>query len=848
MRIAYLIEKESMTEVVSRTVVGQCALLAGRGHEIWILAPGDRPDWVPAGVQFHKVGRWVFALAFDLLGQCDAVVATHHSQAAVATDVGTAAPFLILPEEALFGKRLAPEVELMETLRGLPVAVLTTSLAVREWVKQVGARYPVYVCDEFPVSGVEGGGGWDGAKIEDALVQGIRWHQERVPAFSSLGLAMIVRDEQENLRRCLESVRPIVDQIVVVDTGSCDNTVAVAEELGAEVVRHDWRQDFAAARNASLARLSTDWVIVLDADECLTASSYPVIRRAILNPSVDGFLLDIINVTGEILVSGALVHSSVRLFRRRSGFQYEGCLHEQVAPSILRNGGRIRPLPGASILHYGYLGAMVSARDKKQRNLAIVRRQVEEDPRNAFAHFNLGMECLRQGDRPRAIKAFRRSFRLLPGLDASYAPALLKNLAACLLEEEKYQDASALLELAEEVYPDYVDLALLRGIALNRMKRYEEALVVLEKCVEKGEAPALYMTQVGAGSFLARMAMVEAYLGMGRFDEAAENYRVASREMVERLGGTIAEGRPRSSGRAASCWIAAERLVGEGDLSGAVAAYRELMDPEVRQELLPTQLAALWQRKIILELVAGDPSVARQDVRLLRGVNPRGADACAALLNLLLEEVDPQRREVLATAGGVGEAELDQPGFVANPELCWEDVVVPLTTLLDTGLSTWFAKACRWLASGSMQEAKLNLELGKLFFQRGCDEAAAQYLLASARAGVADAAGFWQLGELSSRHALPADARVFYRQAIRQAPKVPRYWISLALSYHDAGRDRAGLRVLSLARHHTGGEIIQATRMALEISSRLTSRAEPPGGQQGLGRPQGGGMGERTSV
>ncbi|MEW6569379.1 MAG: glycosyltransferase [Chloroflexota bacterium] len=633
---------------------------------------------------------------------------------------------------------------------------------------------------------------------------------------------MIVRDEEENVRQCLATVKPVVDEMVVVDTGSRDNTVAVAEQMGAKVVKQEWRDDFAEARNVSLEHLSTDWVLVLDADERLAQSSQSAIRRAILNPVVDAFLVDIINVTGEVLISGALAHSSARLFRRRPEYRYEGYLHEQIAPCIARTGGHVRPLPGASILHYGYLGAVVAARDKSERNMAIVRRQVEEDPRNGFAHFNLGMEYVRRGDRQRAIKAFQRSFRLLPGLNVSYAPVLLKNLAACLLEDQRHEEALALLELGEQVYPDYVDLALLRGIGLNRSRRYREALTVLEACVEKGEAPAFYMTQVGAGSFLARMAMVESYLGLGRFDEAAESYRLAAREMVERLGGAVASALAKHAPGAAALWETAEHRVEDGDIAGAVKAYRQLMDPQVRRELLPTQLVPLWQRKALLEVLAGDLDAAYEDIRLLQGINASAAEACRLLAGVVAES-DSTGDKVLPFAGsGGGAADPAHPGHVGS-RLSWHDVAVPLTTLLDAGREMWFARACEWLASGPVEEAELDLELGKLLFQRGWYDAAARHLLASVRAGATDAVALGQMGELAARGGLPADARAFYRQAIRLSPKVPRYWVSLAASYHAAGNDRAGLRVLDLARRCTGGEIIEATRMALEISSRLRS-------------------------
>jgi glycosyltransferase involved in cell wall biosynthesis len=107
----------------------------------------------------------------------------------------------------------------------------------------------------------------------------------------TLTLCLIARDEEALLPACLASVRGVVDQIIVADTGSTDRTAALALQAGAEVIDHPWQSDFSAARNAALSAATGDWILVLDADERLSAGSGAVIRQAIQSGGFDlGFL------------------------------------------------------------------------------------------------------------------------------------------------------------------------------------------------------------------------------------------------------------------------------------------------------------------------------------------------------------------------------------------------------------------------------------------------------------------------------------------------------------------------------------------------------------------------------
>ena len=195
---------------------------------------------------------------------------------------------------------------------------------------------------------------------------------------------MIVRDEEQALARCLESVDGIVDEMCIVDTGSSDATVAIARRYGAQVATFDWCDDFAAARNASLSLASGQWILVLDADEVLVDED-----RA--GRELRAFAAEHPDCGGQVLIENQLddgesSYSTVtRFFPRSSTWVFAGRVHEQV----LRQ-GKIprRKETGVRVRHFGYMAAQ---RDRKiARNEDLLRQVVKRHPADSFSAYQLG--------------------------------------------------------------------------------------------------------------------------------------------------------------------------------------------------------------------------------------------------------------------------------------------------------------------------------------------------------------------------------------------------------------------------------------------------------------------------
>jgi GT2 family glycosyltransferase len=192
-----------------------------------------------------------------------------------------------------------------------------------------------------------------------------------------LSACLIVRDEEASLAACLASVAGVVDEIVVHDTGSVDDTPSIAAAAGARIIFGQWHQDFGRARNEALAHCNGQWVLWIDADEIFHPAEG--LRRALLaGPNIDFLNLAIDNVVDD---HGTLAHGHAgsRIFRR-SRARWAGRLHEQLVP---RSGQP--PLRGAKadvgrFTHHGYSARNIAGRDKLQRNLAVARLATVEDP------------------------------------------------------------------------------------------------------------------------------------------------------------------------------------------------------------------------------------------------------------------------------------------------------------------------------------------------------------------------------------------------------------------------------------------------------------------------------------
>ena len=245
---------------------------------------------------------------------------------------------------------------------------------------------------------------------------------------TQLSLCMIVKNEEKLLPRCLSSVRDLVDEMVVVDTGSSDRTVAVAQSFGARVYHFEWCNNFAVARNEALQYVSGEWVLVLDADEVLTSDIVPSMQEAIARPNHL-----VVNLVRQEVGAVQSPYSLVsRLFRRHPQVNFSRPYHAMIDDSVAEllktePHWQIVSLSPVAIHHYGYQPEAIAAQDKDNRAKHSMEGYLAAHPDDPYVCSKLGALYLRIGQRHDGMELLERG--LQSAADASVLFELHYHLA-----------------------------------------------------------------------------------------------------------------------------------------------------------------------------------------------------------------------------------------------------------------------------------------------------------------------------------------------------------------------------------------------------------------------------------
>jgi tetratricopeptide (TPR) repeat protein len=349
-----------------------------------------------------------------------------------------------------------------------------------------------------------------------------------------LSLCMIVRDEQELLPRCLRAVAEVVDEIVVVDTGSTDATIEIARSFGARVIEREWSGSFAEARNVSFDAARGDWLMYLDADEVLVREDAALLRSLSGRTWREAFYLSETSFTGELDGGTAVAHDALRVFRNRPEYRFEGRLHEQIAHRLPGYLSERIEVTDVRLEHYGYLGAVRDGRAKARRNIELLRLEQAEGPATPFLHYNLGCEHAAAGEAMHALGEFERAWELLQGVadrdSHRFEPALISRLAKTLRACGRAREALAVAGDGLERFPAFTDLVLEQALAASALGQDDDAIALYERCIEMGDAPRGYTARVGGGSYLPRLHLAECRLARGEFGQAIELLEQCLRE------------------------------------------------------------------------------------------------------------------------------------------------------------------------------------------------------------------------------------------------------------------------------------------------------------------------------
>lgn len=348
--------------------------------------------------------------------------------------------------------------------------------------------------------------------------------------FRRLSLCMIVKDEEEFIERCLSSVKGVVDEMIIVDTGSSDRTIEICKSFGAQVLSFPWNGSFSDARNYGIERATGDWILWLDADEEVEASDVYKLRDILY--SDDYFMsIHLINYYGDQpdpTKTFDIAHA--RLFKNNKGFKFHNNIHEMLnVNEVFADFDEVPAMKTVPIklYHYGYLDSMNESKKKFERNLSMLKKELKQKEYSPWMEYHIASEYYRA---KKFDKAFDYVNRSIMGFlkELKTPPSLLYRLKySILINSGSIDGAWQGIDRAITLYPDYVDLHFYKGLILYVRDMFKEALEVFDHCLDLGEDNLQHLTLQGVGSFQAMYYKGCCLEKLGEIEDAARSYALA---------------------------------------------------------------------------------------------------------------------------------------------------------------------------------------------------------------------------------------------------------------------------------------------------------------------------------
>lgn len=400
----------------------------------------------------------------------------------------------------------------------------------------------------------------------------------------TISLCMMVKNEEKRLPTALKSAAAWVDEIIVVDTGSSDDTVRIAQSFGAKVYHHPWENSFSKHRNQSIGYATGDWILIMDADEELEQPTVHLLHQIVFDPEVNVFFFELKNQLKE---GGESFILHPRLFRNLEGFHYEGQVHNR---PVFQGPGAKAPV---GLLHYGYAEDPETMERKHQRRLAMIRKWVEKEPEDYIARAYLSHTLLEKVDTlEEAVQEGSTALGLArqQGAPATNLPRIYYPLLSALAGLQKAEEVLLHAQECFEAVPSYPDSLLFLAWAHYVRHRWSEVCQASQRFLELQERSRtnpeefIYfenMTADRINSALVRWVIAEAYLG--HEDQAL---RVLERMLPE----TDAQEATKN---------AVTTLMGAGfmGLAGRMARRLQELQPQWEWAGLAAQTADLYQNR-----------------------------------------------------------------------------------------------------------------------------------------------------------------------------------------------------------------------------------------------------------
>ena len=343
----------------------------------------------------------------------------------------------------------------------------------------------------------------------------------------TITLCMIVKDEADFISACLESVKGLVSEIIIIDTGSTDQTIELCKNHGAKLFPYKWKNDFADARNYGLSFATGDWILWLDADETLDVTNISLITETLSNTNAHLLSLPVLNYHGKtkpVDKNNAYLIYQLRLFRNYKNITFHNRIHETpLLPTDITEND-IESIP-VFIHHYGYLQEVTETKQKGQRNIHLLQQEMSDPAHSPWIEYHLASEFYRQEKYQQAFEYVNNSIILFLQQNQKPPSLLYKLKYAVLIETNSLEGAWPSIEKAILLYPDYVDLHFYMGYILYKKENYVMAIQAFDKCIELGDHHTKHLVLKGTGSFKAWRYKGLCLEQLGNKNDAQEAYR-----------------------------------------------------------------------------------------------------------------------------------------------------------------------------------------------------------------------------------------------------------------------------------------------------------------------------------
>lgn len=345
-----------------------------------------------------------------------------------------------------------------------------------------------------------------------------------------ISLCMIVKNEEKNLRRCLDSAKDKVDEIIIVDTGSTDSTKDIIKEYGATMLEYEWTNDFAEARNIGLKAATKDWILVLDADEELVGSRNDLLE--LMSVPISRPLSYMVRIE-NIMDNGAQVeHHMARMFPTDPDIVYAGSIHEHVTAL---NGKSLLSVvtDKIKIKHFGYGSHIVKGKNKTTRNVDSLLAELEKNPDNAFFRYHLGITYRVAGEIDKAAEQFRVWHGLVSKIQENVDLSMgYSAYIGSLLSLNEFVEAKEVGDAVFMKCRHNPDFCLNYAIACEHLRDYDKAEQYLKMAINarNNKYPALSYDRDSMG-WKAQAVLGNVYANKGEVLKAIEQWEAALKEV-----------------------------------------------------------------------------------------------------------------------------------------------------------------------------------------------------------------------------------------------------------------------------------------------------------------------------